>query len=81
MRATTREERLARQERDDGDGDDTVVLAVGERHTANVTVYHEDADCSRLHECETRETTREAAQRRWLAPCLCCVLDAREVER
>lgn len=49
----TRDERLERQELDDGDGDDDVYVRDG----AKVTRYHGDADCRCLrppHETVTR---------------------------
>jgi hypothetical protein len=65
--STTREQRLERQALDDGDGDDRVYVA---GHEADV--YHERQGCGLAS--EAHETTREAAQRRWLAPCTFCCL-------
>lgn len=85
-----RDERLDRQAHDDGGMDDTVWYcpSYSERgdgkplptaqQSPGGEVYHADTDCPRLSKArvDPRETTREAAQRRWLAPCMACVLDS-----
>lgn len=68
----TREDRLARQQRDPGDPEDDVYTA------RNSPYYHDDRDCKRLKQVaddDVSSDTRAAEQRRWKAPCLWCVLD------
>lgn len=72
----TREERLARQEDDEGDSDETVYLGRGGRAGNGTNTYHDNRDCNFLQRAETvTETNRKGAQCRWLAPCTHCVLD------
>lgn len=68
----TRQERIERQNRDDGDLDDSVYLKVGGR--AAVRTYHDEADCPTINGGDVRERTRRGAQRAWKAPCRYCVL-------
>lgn len=68
----TREDRIQRQELDDGDPDDEVHTGPGS------PIYHDDRDCQRLKQVADDEIgtdTRRAEQRRWHAPCSWCVLD------
>lgn len=67
---TSREDRLARQQLDDGDPEDTVYFVRG------ANFYHE-RDCYILEQSTNSidDDTREAAQRAWKAPCEQCVLE------
>lgn len=67
-----REQRIDRQEQDNGDPDDTVwyVSVNGNGNRA----YHENDDCQYIRHTEPKDTTREGAQKRWLAPCQNCIL-------
>lgn len=69
----TREDRIERQGLDDGDPDDTVYTATG-GHNGNRKTYHDDENCARFKSDGRREMTREGAQRRWLSPCMVCVV-------
>lgn len=77
-----RDERLRRQEFDDGDPDDEV--AVGKTNGGSgPTHYHDNGDCPRLRGYENGEVvtvTRAAAQQRWRAPCTKCTVDPEAVE-
>lgn len=82
----TSEERIARQELDDGALDDTVwFIRYGATENADPRygtgarggAYHEREACPHVANrapAEVRESTREGAQLRWLAPCRVCVL-------
>lgn len=55
-----RDERLRRQEHDDGDAEDTVYVKTGPTKTA--TMYHADSDCHLADQAKTlTETTRRGA--------------------
>lgn len=65
------DERLERQELDDGDPGDEVYFGVGEWSK----MYHEDRGCQYFDSATVKSGARKAAQKRWLAPCSGCVLD------
>lgn len=72
-----REERLARQQLDDGDPDEDVYLP----RTTRSLVYHEP-DCYILAQSNTepRSMPRRTAKQRWKAPCLRCILAGVDVD-
>lgn len=73
--ARTREERIARQEHDDGDPDDSVVYRKAHSRGARGIAYHDDPECPRiLHPEKYTDGTRREAQLRWLGPCQVCSL-------
>lgn len=74
MSSLTRDQRLARQDRDQGDPDDEVFIATTE-NSASHQVYHDDKGCRHMRGQDGQTTTRRAAQIRWLAPCLNCVIE------
>lgn len=79
MTHTRRAERIERQDDDDGDDDDTVFHRRAHSRGARATAYHETLDCSGVLSPEDyTETTRRAAQLRWLGPCQWCVLKSVE---
>lgn len=77
MPSPTREECLERQELDDGALNDTVYV-VKKRGNFRVRgkTYHDDDECEAIQQSngEPYPHSREKAQRKWLAPCLRCVL-------
>lgn len=69
--ARYREDRVALQQYDEGDDDDSVWILGGGSHIA----YHDDIECGWVrNQEEAREITRAAAKRRWKPPCRGCVL-------
>lgn len=79
MSSMRREDRIHRQQRDDGDPTDTVYL----KQTATATsgtkaVYHDTLECHQAPGDRSEYTTveRERAHDQWLSPCRMCVLDA-----
>jgi len=73
-----RQERVARQERDEGDAQDTVYLPENPRGSGKGEAYHEDADCPQRQGARddgVQEMTRADAQAAWFTPCRTCVLD------
>lgn len=70
----TREDRIERQALDGGGPDETVYTS-DNGHNGNRKIYHDDEDCVRFQSDGRREMTREGAKRRWLGPCLVCVVD------
>lgn len=68
----TRQRRVDRQALDDGDPDDRVWFR------SKGAVYHATRECaaSQAGDRQPQPGTRRAAQRRWLAPCLHCILDS-----
>lgn len=75
----TRDERIQRQDLDDGADTDTVYLKNGGRAGSGATTYHDTPDCPRLTQSDgTREMTRRDAQLRWKGPCGTCTLDGDE---
>lgn len=86
MSKPTRDERMRRQDHDDGDPDDTVYFVPRrKRETTGPastkprgSTYHEDPSCqaiSRSGAEDPKETTRRDAKAKWLGPCTKCVLD------
>lgn len=86
MSRPTREERLRRQDFDDGDPTDTVWYVPSKsRRTGGTKAtkprgssYHNDPDChaiGRSDATEPDDTTRQKAQDAWQSPCTKCVLD------
>lgn len=73
-----REDRIARQDYDDGDPDDDVFHRLrSKRNTAYA--YHEDRECREMASVPddaVEVITRRAAQHKWLAPCEFCVLES-----
>lgn len=73
-----RADRIARQDRDDGAPDDDVYRQWRSEWNA-AYAYHEDRECRKLASVPDDAVeliTREAAQRKWLAPCAFCVLES-----
>jgi len=75
MTDKTRSVRLQQIKEDDKDPTDTVVVSTSA--SAHGQSYHDpEADCPHVKEItETREVTREDAQKRILAPCETCILE------
>lgn len=72
MVSTTHEERVARNNRDDGDLDDEVVYGPAN----SVNSYHESYKCSNAPDKDRcKPITRRQAHRQFRAPCKDCVLD------
>jgi len=73
MANPTHEEKMNKQKQDNGDmsGEVWYYRSPDSNH------YHEDPQCATIYKSieEMKSTTRELAQRRWLAPCSRCVLD------
>lgn len=73
--ARTREQRLARQEHDDGDPETEVWYRSAHSRGGRASVYHADPECYQILDPEKYTAdTRRAAKLRWLAPCQVCVL-------
>lgn len=71
----TRDERIQRQNLDDGGDTDTVYLKDGGRSGSGATTYHDDPDCPRLNQSGgVRETTRRDAHLQWKGPCGTCTI-------
>jgi len=72
MTNTTQQERIDKQEKDDGNMADNVLYY----RSPDTKHYHEDYSCASLNksEDEMKTTTRKEAQLKWLAPCSRCVL-------
>lgn len=80
MSTMTRDERLSRQDRDDGDGEDTVYViqsgTMRDDRISTVNTYHDTEECPHFNrrKRDPREMSRKGAQLRWLGPCKICVL-------
>lgn len=77
----TSEERIERQERDNGAPEDTVWQATGGSYKS--LRYHDDRNCSYLNQSDgdPEDMARAEAKARWLAPCTHCVPLAPEASR
>lgn len=74
MPKLTRAEREGRVQQDDGDPEDTVVIARG-THMSSEAYHDPDTDCRNRDLIDgPDEVTREQAQRMWRYPCKRCVL-------
>lgn len=78
MSSLTRDDRLERQNLDDGDPEDTVFTGRHAPGNSGEHIYHDDPDCNRIRQDELKEWTRREAKLHWKAPGLCCVVDGSE---
>jgi len=75
MGSLRREQRVERQELDDGDPEATVYISGGGDRRSRGDTYHDDPECLRFKVDGRTELARKDAQRKWMGPCGWCVLE------